>query len=155
MRLSECYAKPFQTAVAMLLMAMLAACENGASGSAGSTEGSSTQESTKAEYLTDSAYFQDLQAAALRGDYAAFAGFLKASDPTVVVSQLQQSFAGRPFDAYTAKSQTSATAHKRIVELRGTGGRLYLYLELDKVAGGWNVGEHQLDRNRRRIVTRL
>ena len=72
-----------------------------------------------------------------------------------LVGQLNASFSGQPFDIYTAKSRTSATDHRRIVELRGTAGRLYLFLVLDKVVGGWTMASYDIDRNRNAIITRF
>lgn len=108
-----------------------------------------------ARFLSRSDHFDALQSAGLKGDYAEFADLLEGADTTAIVTTLRQSFGGRPFDAYTSKSQNTQTSHKRLLELRGTGGRLYLYVELDKVSGGWNLATYDLDRSRANLVGKL
>ncbi len=148
---------PFRMTAVIALAGLLAACENPGLGSGGATGAGAGKEAPvpKADYLTHTDHFQSLQRAGLAGNYGAFAEHLKAADPTPVLAQLQKSFAGRPFDVYTAKSQTNATGHIRFIELRGTGGRLYLYVKLKKQPGGWTVGEYEMSRDRRSIAIRL
>lgn len=155
MRSSLCRVCQLPTFAVLGVIFALSACAPQAGTTPGQSGTTTAPPVEPADYTTETNHFQSLQRAALGGDYLAFAEHLKAQDAQVVVAQLQQSFGGRPFDVYTAKSQTNATVHKRVVELRGTGARLYLFLELEKVPGGWNVGTYQIERDRRRIVTRL
>jgi len=157
MRLSRRPFGPLRTVFVLGALGLLAACADQGSGATNDPEGAGAAAATppEADYLTQTQYCQALQSTALKADYAGFAGHLSAADQATIVAALQRSFAGRPFDAYTANTRTTDGAHRRVVELRGTGGRLYLYLELERVPGGWTVGRYQLDRNRRRIVTLL
>ncbi len=108
-----------------------------------------------ADYLTQSDQFAELQRAALAADYRAFAQALHAGDPQAVVAQLTDAFAGKPFDAYTLEAHTGSREHQRVAELRGDSARLYLYLELDRSPGGWNVGHYALGRDRDEAMRRL
>lgn len=108
-----------------------------------------------ADYLTEAAQFAELQRAALAADYQGFANHLHASDPQAVVGQLQDAFGGGPFDVYTLDAETSSRDHRRVAELRGPSGRLYLYLELDRADGGWNVEGYELGRERDAALARL
>lgn len=108
-----------------------------------------------ADYLTQSDQFASLQEAALSADYEGFANHLHASDPQAVVTQLRDAFAGAPFDLYTLDAETGRREHRRVAELRGPSGRLYLYLELDRAAGGWNVERYELGRDRDSALARL
>ena len=108
-----------------------------------------------ADYLTQSDQFAMLQEAALSSDYEAFAQHLRARNPQAVVGQLNDAFGGGPFDVYTLEARTGSRDHRRIAELRGPAGRLYLYLELDRSAGGWNVARYDLIRDRADALRRL
>ena len=108
-----------------------------------------------ADYLTQSDQFASLQEAALSADYEGFAHHLHASDPQAVVAQLRDAFSGAPFDLYTLDTRTGRGGHRRVAELRGPSGRLYLYLELDRAAGGWNVERYELGRDRDTALARL
>lgn len=108
-----------------------------------------------ADYLTEAAQFAELQRAALSSDYEGFASHLHASDPQAVVGQLRDAFGGGPFDVYTLDAETSSRDHRRVAELRGPSGRLYLYLELDRADGGWNVERYELGRDRSTALARL
>lgn len=108
-----------------------------------------------ADFRTESEQFAALQRAALAADYVAFARGLGARDPDAVVAQLTEAFGGAPFDAYTIGEQMRSRDHRRAVELRGTKDRLYLYLELDRSAGGWNVDEYELGRDRGAVTRKL
>lgn len=137
-------------------LCLMSACADGTARPPGTDAGAKAAAPTvRADYATYTDHFVALQSAALKGDYPGFAGHLKSANPQTVVTLLQSNFAGRPFDVYTAQARTSATDHRRVVELRGTGGRLYLFLVLDKVTGGWKVTSYEIDRNRNAIVTRL
>jgi hypothetical protein len=72
-----------------------------------------------------------------------------------VVAELTQAFGGAPFDLYTADAETDDWAHRRLVELRGPGARLYLYLGLDRAPGGWNIAGYELGRDRAALAARL
>lgn len=148
--------RAFRAIFAFSVMGLLAACaDQVASIGAPDETGAAEKPAPKADYLTHTDHFQALQRAGLAGDYNGFAGHLKATDPAPVLAQLQKSFAGQPFDVYTARSQTNATGHIRFIELRGTAGRLYLYVKLKKQPGGWTVGEYELSRKRDSIAVRL
>ena len=140
--------------IPLIALGVLAACAEGANRSA-DTGGKARPAAAAPDFPTYTDHFAALQQAALRGNYQDFARHLKANDAQGLVGQLNASFSGQPFDIYTAKSRTSATDHRRIVELRGTAGRLYLFLVLDKVVGGWTMASYDIDRNRNAIITRL
>lgn len=150
-----------RTPVVLMLAGLLAlgACGKGAApgsastGDAGLSASASTSEPP--QYATSAEQFAGLQRAGLSGDYRAFAGHLKAEDPQSVTNKLQQSFGGRPFDVYTRTAKPGADAHRRLVELRSTTGRMYLYVALDKVPGGWRVADYRLDRKRAAVSTQL
>ena len=108
-----------------------------------------------ADFRTQADQFAELQGAALVGDYQSFARFLGARDEEAVVAQLTDAFGGAPFDVYTADAATDGGAHRRLVELRGPGARLYLYLGLDRAPGGWNIAGYELGRDRAAIAARL
>ena len=108
-----------------------------------------------ADFRTQADQFAELQAAALDADYTSFARFLGARDEEAVVAQLTDAFGGGPFDLYTADAETDGGAHRRLVELRGPGARLYLYLGLDQAPGGWNIAGYELGRDRAAIAGRL
>lgn len=108
-----------------------------------------------ADYLTQSDQFAALQSAALAADYENFAFHLRASDPQAVVRQLRDAFAGGPFDVVTIQARTNSRDHRRVAELRGPTDRLYLYIELDQSAGGWNVARYDLSRSRDTTLGRL
>lgn len=120
--------------------AVLAGCEGGAGAGGGLT----AVKAPKAQYPTESAHFGALQMAALSADYASFAIHLDGGDTAPIVQTLTQRFGGRPFDVYTEMAKTDTRSHRRLVELRTTSGRLYLFVELSKVAGGWNLAAHEL-----------
>ena len=109
----------------------------------------------RAEYASSAEQFAGLQRAGLSGDYQGFAGHLKAADPVSVTTQLQRHFRGRPFDVYTRTAKPGADRHQRLVELRSTSGRLYLYVEMDKVPGGWRVAEYELAGKTAELGTQL
>jgi hypothetical protein len=131
----------------------LSACAGG--GGSDRIEVASHPQLPPADYLTQSDQFASLQEAALSADYAAFAQHLHAGDPQAVVAQLQDAFAGAPFDLYTLDAETGRNGHRRVAELRGPSGRLYLYLELDRAEGGWNVERYELGRDRDSALARL
>lgn len=108
-----------------------------------------------ADYLTQSDQFASLQEAALSSDYQGFARHLRARDPQAVIAQLNDAFGGDPFDIYTLDARTRSRDHRRVAELRGPAGRLYLYLELDRSDGGWNVARYELGRDRDDVFRRL
>jgi hypothetical protein len=108
-----------------------------------------------ADYRTQADQFARLQRAALAGDYAAFAGELGSGDAGEVADQLTQAFGGAPFDVYTAEAVTTDSAHRRLVELRGPSARLYLYLALARVPGGWDVADYRLGRDRETLASRF
>ena len=107
------------------------------------------------DYATAGDHFASLQQAGLSGDYAGFARHLKAEDAKPVVDALRRSFRGGPFDVYTRKSSDAGQRFQRLVELRSTMGRLYLYVAMDRVPGGWVISSHELDRNRAVIMAKL
>ena len=107
------------------------------------------------DYLTSADHFASLQRAGLGADYQAFARHLKPADAKLVTDALQRSFRGGPFDVYTRKSVETDAGYKRLVELRSTSGRLYLYVELDRVTGGWVVSGYDIDRKRDAVMARL
>ena len=133
-----------------LALSLLGACMQGGSG-----EGASAGAAPKPDYVTYSDHFVQLQKAGLTGNYDAFVGLLKPADPAPVVAELRRSFRGKPFDVYTRKADASGSAHKRLVELRSSDGRLYLYMKLDKVPGGWKVAGYELGRNKAAMSARL
>lgn len=108
-----------------------------------------------ADFRTQAAQFAELQRAGLAADYPAFARHLGARDEQAVVDRLTQAFGGGPFDVYTADAETDDWGHRRLVELRGTGARLYLYTALGRAPGGWNVRGHELGHDRAVIARRL
>jgi hypothetical protein len=108
-----------------------------------------------ADFRTQADQFADLQGAALAADYVSFARFLGARDEGAVVARLTEAFGGGPFDLYTVDTTTDDWAHRRLVELRGPGARLYLYLGLDRAPGGWNIAGYELGRDRAAIAGRL
>ena len=137
----------------VLCLGAMAACA-GNPGSGGS--GAPTKPATPApDFATTGDHFRSLQRAGLGASYAEFARHLKASDPKLVTDALQRSFRGGPFDVYTRKSQEANGTFQRLVELRSTSGRLYLYVTLDQVPGGWVVSGHELNRKRTVIMARL
>lgn len=100
------------------------------------------------EYQSTSSHFRTLQSAGLGADYAGFAKALKADDPASMTARLRQHFRGAPFDVYTARETTSATRHRRLIELRSATGRLYLLVDLEKIGNGWSLARYELTRNR-------
>ncbi len=108
-----------------------------------------------ADFRTQAEQFAELQRAGLAADYPAFARYLDARDEQAVVAQLTEAFGGGPFDVYTADAETDDGAHRRLVELRGPGARLYLYLALDEAPGGWNMAGWELGHDRAAIARRL
>lgn len=108
-----------------------------------------------ADFRTQADQFAELQGAALDADYVSFARFLGAREEEAVVDELTEAFGGGPFDVYTADVATDDREHRRLVELRGPGARLYLYIGLDRAAGGWNIAGYELGRDRSAIARRL
>ena len=108
-----------------------------------------------ADFRTQAGQFADLQEAALAADYVSFARFLGARDEEAVVAELTEAFGDAPFDVYTADAETDDRVHRRLVELRGPGARLYLYLALDRAPGGWDIAGYQLGRDRAALARRL
>lgn len=109
----------------------------------------------QADFRTRADQFAELQRAGLSADYPAFARSLGAGDEQAVVAQLAEAFGGGPFDVYTADAETDSWAHRRLVELRGPGARLYLYLGLSRAPGGWNIAGWELGRDRAAIARNL
>lgn len=144
---------------AFLVVLALSAC-GGSDGGADRIRASSTPTATPAvlppaDYLTQSDHFAELQRAALASDYEGFADHLGAGDPQAVVGQLRDAFGGGPFDLYTLDDETGSRGHRRVAELRGPSGRLYLYLELDRADGGWIIDRYELSRDRATSLARL
>ena len=134
----------------------LSACGGGeVSGGADRIGGPQRSALPAADYLTHSDQFAALQSAALAADYDNFAFHLRARDPQAVVAQLRDAFGGGPFDVVTLQARTNSRDHRRVAELRGPAGRLYLYVELDQSAGGWNVARYQLGPDRDTTLGRL
>ena len=142
-----------RSACGLIVLVLLTACAGGPSadgqGSSGATDG------RQAQYATYSDQFAELQTSGLRGDYPGFAHALKVDDPDTVVAQLNRSFRGKPFDVFTRNAKEGPSSHKRTVELRSTSGRMYLFVEMEKVQGGWVVSGHDLSRQREPILARL
>lgn len=135
---------PAGHALVGLFLFALASCSGAPTG----PEGSPKAAQTVGEYASFTDYFAKLQGAGLKADYPAFARLLKAGDPAPVLQDLQRSFRGAPFDAYTANSFFNKSHHRRVVELRNTTGRLYLYLELDKIGPRWSLAHYELGRDK-------
>jgi len=144
-----------KAAGALLAALALTACGPNPGGPAAAPDKPAQPATPAAEYATATQHFIALQQAGLTADYDGFVRHLAEADRAAVKSALAATFAGQSFDSYTARAQGSATAYKRLVELRGTGGRLYLYVELQKVPGGWAVAGTEIGRDRRAMVTRL
>lgn len=140
--------------MAALALCALAACESGIGGT--STAAAPAAPAAPApDFATYSDQFVALQSAGLQGDYAAFANALKIADPAAMTAELTRSFRGGPFDVYTRNAKVESDIHHRAVELRSTSGRLYLYVSMKKVPGGWIISDHTLDRKRSAIMARL
>jgi len=107
-----------------------------------------SSELSDGEYRTASEHFAELQQAALSADYNAFAEHMGADDTQAVVTRLEESFGGAPFDVYTLDVENGMREHRRAAELRGPSGRLYLYLELAREGGGWAVRRAELEPDR-------
>lgn len=107
------------------------------------------------DYDTYTQHFIALQSAGLAADYDSFISHMAESAQPAVMAAIRDAFGGQAFDSSTAKTFNSATHHRRMVELRGTRSRLYLYVELTKVPGGWEVTQSEIGRNRGRIVANL
>lgn len=137
----------------VLCMCFLAACAAGPG--AGGGGAAAKPASPAPDYVTTADHFAGLQRAGLGAGYAEFAKHLKAADPKAVTDALQRSFRGGPFDVYTRKYTEADGRFQRLVELRSTSGRLYLYVSMDRVPGGWVVSGHDLDRKRAVIMARL
>ena len=145
----------FQTvriAGAIAILGLLAACADGAADGQAAT---GTGDTRQAQYATYSDQFAELQTTGLRGDYPGFARALKVDDPASVVAQLNRSFRGQPFDVFTRDATSAPSSHKRAVELRSRTGRMYLFVEMEKVPGGWVVSGHDLSRQSEPILARL
>ena len=142
-----------RAAIAVPVLCLVAAC----AGAPGANSPAATQQAAAPapDYLTASDHFAALQSAGLSASYAEFARHLKAADAKTVTDALQRSFRGGPFDVYTRKSAETDGAYRRVVELRSTSGRLYLYVTLDRVSGGWTVSGYELDRRRDAVLARL
>lgn len=134
-------------------LCVLAACAAVPGGDSAVTAAKPT--SPAPDYATTADHFAGLQSAGLSAGYAEFAKHLKAADPKTVTDALQRSFRGGPFDVYTRKYSETDGRFQRLVELRSTSGRLYLYVSMDRVPGGWIVSGHDLDRKRAVIMARL
>jgi len=140
---------------------VLGACSDGVGGAdrigagvaADSAGGSS--ELSDSGYRTASEHFAELQRAALSADYNAFAEHMGARDTEAVITRLEESFGGAPFDVYTLEVKNGAREHRRAAELRGPSGREYLYLELAHEGGGWAVRRAELARDRASALARL
>ena len=131
------------------ILLVLAACQAGQPGAP------SAPAAPKADYVTYTDHFEALQRAGLSANYQGFIGHLKPSDPAPLLADLQRSFRGKPFDVYTRRAETGPVDHRRFVELRSADGRLYLFLKLDKVPGGWAVADYDLGRNEAVISAKL
>lgn len=136
----------------LLVAALMALASCGANGGA---EVPGRPDLPSADFATRDDQFAALQHAALTADYGKFANVLGASDPAEVVARLNQAFGGDPFDVYTDRAETDSDEHERLIELRGTKGRLYLYVRLEKAPGGWNMAGYELGRDRAAIAGRL
>ncbi len=143
----------FPAVALAMLVAAVTACAGPAPRPAATQAGAPS--AAAPDFPTYGAHFLALQRAGLSGDYTAFAGHLKSDDPQTLIGQLEASFRGAPFDVYTQKANTGATTHRRLIELRGPRGRLYLAIRLDRVSGGWKVTGHTIGRNRNAIEARL
>lgn len=146
-------AGPVRKGLACLGVCLLAACAD--DGTRVEPQPPSAPAAPAPDYATTGDHFADLQRAGLSGRYAEFARHLKAGDPKTVTDALQRSFRGGPFDVYTRKSGQTGDRHQRMVELRSATGRLYLYVELGRVPGGWIVAGHDLSRQAAPIQARL
>ncbi|MEM9062851.1 MAG: hypothetical protein AAGD13_20505 [Pseudomonadota bacterium] len=137
--------------VGFCCLALAACADNGGSG------GSAVKiaAAPAAQFVTYNDQFAELQASGLRGDYAQFARALKAPDPAPVIADLRRSFGGQPFDVYTRRATVNDQTARRAVELRSTTGRLYLFVEMTRVPGGWIVKDYTLSRKRDAVMTRL
>lgn len=133
----------------------LSACAGGDQRAADRIRVASLPQLPPADYLTRSDHFAELQRAALSGDYEGFARHLGAPDARAVVGQLRDAFASGPFDVYTLDARTTSRGHRRVAELRGPSGRLYLYVELDRADGGWTIDRYELGRDRNTALARL
>ena len=133
-----------------LLVGGLGACDVG-----GVSQNAGPAAPPPADYLTKTEQFAALTPAAVSADYPAFARPIGADDPAPVVAALTRNFQGQPFDAYTRRAVDDANAHKRLVELRTTRGRLYLFLAMERVETGWNLADYELTRNRGAAQARL
>ena len=143
-------------AVAVLAGALaLAGCGGGVDGFADRIGAPLRGPLPPADYLTQSDHFAALQRAALSGDYENFALHLRAANPQAVVSQLRDAFGGGPFDVVTLQARTGSRDDRRVAELRGPSGRLYLFIELDRAEGGWNVARYDLGPDRDTTLGRL
>ena len=140
----------FRISCAIACLFVVAACAT-----TPGTEGASSADAQTAQYATFSDQFAELQTSGLRGDYPGFARALKVDDPAQVVAELNRSFRGQPFDVFTRTTKAGPATHKRAVELRSATGRMYLFVEMSKVPGGWVVSEHDLSRQREPILARL
>lgn len=140
--------------IAVLGICTLAACEGGIGGATAPATPAAPQ-TPAPDFATATDHFASLQRAGLGARYSEFASHLKAADPKVVTDALQRSFRGGPFDVYTRKSAETGGSFQRLVELRSTSGRLYLFVEMTKVPGGWIVSGHDIDRKRSVIMARL
>lgn len=139
--------------IAVIGVCALAACEAGVGGATSSAP--AAPQAPAPDFATATDHFASLQRAGLGANYVDFAKHLKAADPKIVTDALQRSFRGGAFDVYTRKSAEKGSSFQRLVELRSTSGRLYLFVELDRVPGGWIVKGHDLDRKRSVIMARL
>lgn len=117
-------------------------------GAGGDISGGSPSELSEGKYRTASEHFAELQQAALSADYNAFARHMGADNAEAVVTRLEESFGGAPFDVYTLDVENGAGEHRRAAELRGPSGRLYLYLELAREGGGWAVRRAEFEPDR-------
>ena len=142
-----------RSGLVVLCLGVLNACAAGPG--AGGSGAAAKPAAPAPDYATTGDHFAGLQRAGLGASYAEFAKHLKAADPKAITDALQLSFRGGPFDVYTRKSSESDARFQRLVELRSTSGRLYLYVSMDRVPGGWIVSGHDLDRKRDVIMARL
>lgn len=137
--------------VALAALLLLGACAGGGE----RAEVPQRQSLPPADFRTQAEQFADLQEAALAADYLSFARFLGARDEQATVAQLTEAFGGIAFDVYTADSETDNWTHRRLVELRGPRGRLYLVTALNRAPGGWDIAGFELGRDRKAIAPRL
>ena len=146
------YYRKYQLLGALVVCAgLLSAC----GGQGGEHDAMATAAVSEAQYQTQAGHYRELQRAGLTGNYTSFAKHLSGDATDTLVTALNQAFGGRPFDVYTWKAEETQAGLRRLVELRSSSGRLYLFVQLDRVPGGWNVSRWDISRNRAAITAQL